>query len=335
MLRTSSILRSVVAATVLTVAGIAAPAAAQHAGHDAASHAGHTAMLLDSALAGSHRSPENRARDTYRHPKETLTFFGLQPNMTAVEVSPGGGWYTEVLAPVLRDGGAYYAAHNNPAASEGAAKGVARFKEKLAAHPAVYDKVKVSSFGKDHYDSLAPAGSADMVLTFRNIHNWMAQDFAPQAFQAFFKALKPGGVLGVVEHRLPENATQDPKAGSGYVKQSEVIRMAEAAGFKLVAKSEINANPKDTADHPKGVWTLPPNYSLGEQDKAKYAAIGESDRMTLRFVKPAKSAAAKPKRKVRQAAVTGSRLGSRTMTSRSGDDTGGAGIGSASGGAVH
>lgn len=288
MLRTSSILRSFVVATALAVAGTAVPTAAEQAGHGAASHASHTAKLLEAALAGSHRSPGSRARDAYRHPKETLAFFGLAPNMTIVEVSPGGGWYTEVLAPVLREGGTFYAAHNNPAASEGAAKGVARFKQKLAANPAIYDKVKVTSFGKDHYDSLAPAGSADMVLTFRNVHNWMAQDFAPQAFQAFFKALKPGGVLGVVEHRLPESATQDPKAATGYVKQSEVIRMAEAAGFKLAAKSEINANPKDTADHPKGVWTLPPNYALGEHDKAKYAAIGESDRMTLKFVKPAK-----------------------------------------------
>jgi predicted methyltransferase len=244
--------------------------------------------LLDQAIAGTHRSEANRARDKYRNPKATLAFFGIKPNMTVVEVSPGGGWYTEILGPYMASGGGtLYAAAANPAASERAAKAVADLKTKLAATPATA-KVQVTSFGKDHYDSLAPAGSADAVLTFRNVHNWHMAGFAPQAFQAFYKALKPGGVLGVVEHRLPESRPDADQMKSGYMKRSEVVKMAEAAGFKLAAESEINANPKDTADHPEGVWTLPPNYRLGDKDREKYAAIGESDRMTLKFVKPAK-----------------------------------------------
>lgn len=270
----------------LAVTALALPAsavvaqAAKPAAHD------HNAMLLDQAIAGAHRSEANRARDQYRHPKETLTFFGVKPTMTVVEISPGGGWYTEILAPYLANGGTYYAATANPAASERAAKSVADFKTKLAATPATA-KAQVTSFGKDHYDSLAPAGTADVVLTFRNVHNWYSADFAPQAFQSFFKALKPGGTLGVVEHRLPEDRDDAQMKTSGYMKRSAVVKMAEAAGFKLVDESEINANPKDTADYADGVWTLPPNYRLGDKDRAKYAAIGESDRMTLKFVKPA------------------------------------------------
>lgn len=282
MNRLARVALAVALGAALPVTAVVAQAAKKKAApHD------HTAMLIDQALAGAHRSDANRARDQYRHPKETLTFFGLKPNMTVVEVSPSGGWYTEVLAPVLANGGTLYAAHANPAASENAAKAVTTFKTKLAATPAL-SKVQVTSFGKDHYDSLAPAGSADMVLTFRNVHNWYMGGFAPQAFQSFYKALKPGGVLGVVEHRLPEGRPDADQTKSGYMKRSEVVKLAEAAGFKLAGESEINANPKDTADHPAGVWTLPPNYRLGDQDRAKYAAIGESDRMTLKFVKPAK-----------------------------------------------
>jgi predicted methyltransferase len=237
------------------------------------------------ALAGAHRAEVNRARDRYRHPAETLSFFGLEPDMTVVEVWPSGGWYTEVLAPLLKDKGRLLAAHLNPAASERAAQQVTAFKEKLASDP-VYAKVEVTSFAKDHYEGLAPAGSADMVLTFRNVHNWYIQDFAPQAFAAFYKALKPGGVLGVVEHRLPEDRADELMKTSGYMKTSAVISLAGAAGFKLAGKSEVNANPKDSADYPKGVWTLPPRLAEGEETRAKYEAIGESDRMTLKFVKP-------------------------------------------------
>ena len=238
---------------------------------------------LVAAVNAPSRTPENKLRDPARNPAETLTFFGLKPGMTVVEVSPGGGWYTEILAPAIGPSGKLYAAHANPAASERAAAAVKRYEDKLAANP-TYKNVAVTVMAKDSYD-IAPAGSADLVLTFRNVHSWMGQGFAPDAFKAFHKALKPGGSLGVVEHRLPESAVQDPKGASGYVKESEVIRMAEAAGFRLVGRSDVNANPKDTANWPKGVWTLPPNYAEGPDSKAKYDAIGESDRMTLLFVK--------------------------------------------------
>ena len=251
--------------------------------------AAQTAAKLDGVLAGAHRSEANRARDPYRHPKETLLFFGLTPDQTVVEISPSGGWYTEILAPVLKERGLYIAAHNNPNGSAGGQKQRASFKAKLEANPDLYGKAVVTSFGKGITGNIAAPGSADMVLTFRNVHNWMGAGFADDAFRSFYTALKPGGVLGVVEHRMPEDrADTEASRKSGYVKTSEVIRMAEAAGFKLAAKSEINANPKDTADYPEGVWTLPPNFALKDVDRAKYAAIGESDRMTLRFVKPAK-----------------------------------------------
>jgi predicted methyltransferase len=261
----------------LAVQAKAAPAAAPD-----------TAARLDAVLAGSHRSEANRARDPYRHPKETLTFFGIAPTMTVVEISPSGGWYTEILAPLLKDKGLYIAAHNNPNGSPGAQKQRAAFVERKAANPDLYGRMVVTSFGKGIEGNIAAPGSADMVLTFRNVHNWMGAGFAPQAFQAFYTALKPGGVLGVVEHRMPEDRPDsEENRRSGYVKTSEVIRLAEAAGFKLAAQSDVNANPRDTADHPKGVWTLPPNFAMGDTDRAKYQAIGESDRMTLKFVKPA------------------------------------------------
>lgn len=271
-------------AIALGTAMLALPAAPVATAANAATREKASKIDYAAVLAGAHRGEANRARDQYRHPAETLGFFGLKPTMTVVEVSPAAGWYTEVLAPILRAHGRYYAAHANPATERGA-KAVAAFKEKLASD-AVYSKVEVTSFGKDHYDNLAPAGSADMVLTFRNVHNWHMNDFAPQAFAAFYTALKPGGTLGVVEHRLPEGRPDEAMKTSGYLKTSTVIKLAEAAGFKLAGTSEINANPKDTADYPDGVWTLPPSYRKGDVDRAKYEAIGESDRMTLKFVKP-------------------------------------------------
>ncbi len=246
-----------------------------------------TENKIDAAMAGPHRTDASRARDQYRHPKETLLFFGLAPDKTVVEISPGGGWYTDIIAPVVKDRGRLLAAHNNPGGSAGAQRQRAAFKARTEAHPEQLGKVSLTSFGKGIEGNIAAPGSADMVLTFRNVHNWMGAGFADEAFKAFYAALKPGGVLGVVEHRMPEDrADTEDSRRSGYVKQSEVIRMAEAAGFKLDATSEINANPRDTADHPKGVWTLPPNFALGDTDREKYQAIGESDRMTLRFVKP-------------------------------------------------
>jgi predicted methyltransferase len=243
------------------------------------------ATTLEQAVAGSHRSDANKARDPYRHPVQTLKFFGIKPEMTVVEISPSGGWYTEILAPYLREKGTLYAAAGNPAASERAAAGVKAFTDRLAAKPELYGSTKVSVFAKDAMN-IAPAGSADAVLTFRNVHNWYMGDFAPQAFKAFYDALKPGGTLGIVEHRLPEDKPDSLMKTSGYMKPSYIRGLAEAAGFKYVATSEINANPKDTKDYPKGVWTLPPNYAEGDKDKAKYAAIGESDRVTMKFVKP-------------------------------------------------
>ncbi len=239
---------------------------------------------LRTVVDGPQRSAANRARDAYRHPIETLAFFGLKPTMTVVEISPQGGWYTEILAPYLRDHGRYIAAGSWPGTDSGA-KAVAKFKAKLDADPASFAKASVTSFGKDHYD-LAPAGSADMVVTFRNIHNFYIGGYAPQAFAAFFAALRSGGVLGIEEHRLPEDMPDAMQDRSGYMKVSTVRRLAEAAGFRFVAASDINANPKDRHDYPKGVWTLPPTYQEGDADKARYAAIGESDRMTLKFVKP-------------------------------------------------
>jgi predicted methyltransferase len=246
-----------------------------------------TTDALTTILAGDQRTAEERARDVYRHPKETLLFFGIRPEMSVLEVWPEPGWYTEVIAPLLRDKGKYYAA---VIAADPTDKHITerldQYRAKLASRPALYDRVVVVALPADGGD-IVPPGSLDMVVTFRNIHNWMARDTAPQAFAAMYRALKPGGVLGVVEHRGNPALPQDPQAKSGYVNEDYAIRMIEAQGFRLVAKSEVNANPKDTKDYPQGVWTLPPTYRLGDKDHDKYAAIGESDRFTLRFVKPA------------------------------------------------
>lgn len=244
---------------------------------------------LQSAIKGPQRSAANVVRDGARHPYETLTFFGIRPDMTVVELSPGGGWYTEILAPYLRDKGQLIEAHYDTASSVAyQARDAKKFKEKLAAEPMVYDKVQMSVFEVPDKLDIAPKGTADMVLTFRNVHNWAAiGDTAVLAvFKAVYASLKPGGIFGVVDHRLPAAMTQDAKASSGYLHESYVIKLAESAGFKLAAKSEVNANPKDTADYPDGVWTLPPSYFLKDKDRARYTAIGESDRFTLRFVKP-------------------------------------------------
>jgi predicted methyltransferase len=235
------------------------------------------------AAAASTRTPANVARDRYRHPVETLAFFGVRPSDTVVEVWPGGGWYTEILAPYLAKGGGTYIG----VASE---RGLTGLNKLVAAQPAIYSAVRTANFPilPASGGTPVPAGSADVVLTFRNVHNWMMGEkpFEAQAFQQMYAMLKPGGTLGVVDHRLPENADDARQKTSGYVKVSTVRRLAEAAGFRLVAMSEINANPLDNTDYPDGVWTLPPTYRLGEKDRAKYAAIGESDRMTLKFVKP-------------------------------------------------
>jgi predicted methyltransferase len=244
---------------------------------------------LEHAVQSNERSDKNSARDQYRHPVETLAFFGFKPDMTVVEISPGGGWYSEILAPALQDHGLYYAAHYPSDSSVGFyQRSLSGFKSKVAEDKR-FSKVKITEFLPLTHVDVAPEGTADMVLTFRNVHNWyMGKDKtgALSAFKAFYKALKPGGTLGVVEHRLAETRADEDQKTSGYMKQSYVVDLAKQAGFELVASSEINANPKDTADHPKGVWTLPPSLRLGEQDAEKYKAIGESDRMTLKFKKP-------------------------------------------------
>jgi predicted methyltransferase len=243
--------------------------------------------LIDKALAGDHRSERNRARDTHRHPRETLLFFGFTPDMHVAEIWPGGGWYSEVLAPLLRGHGRYYAAHyhidvNTRRYYRASQRG---FVEKLAQRPDLYDKVVVTGLLPPHLD-MAPKGSMDLVLTFRNVHNWTQEGFDAQMFRAFFDALKPGGVLGVVEHRAPEGTSLAEMKRSGYMTEAYVIKLARVAGFRLAAKSEVNANSKDTKDHPRGVWTLPPSLRLGDTDRAKYLEIGESDRMTLKFTRP-------------------------------------------------
>jgi predicted methyltransferase len=234
---------------------------------------------LQAAIDNPARSPADRARDRYRHPLQTLQFFGIKPNMTVVEIWPGGGWYTDILGPYLKDHGKLYEAVPPGPRSDA-------YRRKIAANPGEYGNVTITDLGPpDHYE-IAPPQSADMVLTFRNVHNWMRGGFAEDVFKAAYKALKPGGILGLCEHRGNPNSPQDPKASTGYVRQDYVIALAEKAGFHLMAKSEINANPKDTKDYPKGVWTLPPTLRMGYTDRAKYLAIGESDRMTLKFVKP-------------------------------------------------
>lgn len=273
------------------IAAMAVASCATPGGTGAGNSAAHSALSkqLDAILAGDQRSAENRARDVYRHPKDSLLFFGLRPNMKVVEVWPGsGGWYTEIIAPLVRDKGQYYAAQF-PAdpSSKYITDALNAYKTKLQARPDLYSKVVVTELGPNGGD-IAPPGTVDMVVTFRNLHNWMARDYAPKAFEAMYRALKPGGVLGVVEHRGNPATPQDPKAKSGYVNEDYALKLIEGAGFKLVAKSEINANPQDTKDYEQGVWTLPPTYRLGDKDREKYAAIGESDRMTLKFVKPKK-----------------------------------------------
>lgn len=242
---------------------------------------------LADAVAGDQRSESNSARDVYRNPVATLEFFEIQPNHTVVEISPGGGWYTEILAPYLRAEGLLYAAHF-PVETDIAyyVRSREAFMQKLEKNPAVYDKVQVTEFGAGAATPIAPAGSADRVLTFRNVHNWLGNDFAAEAFAQFYAALKPGGLLGVVEHRAKPGTSAKEMQTSGYVTEEAVIDLAEKAGFELVARNEINANPKDSKDHPRGVWTLPPSLALGDQDRQKYLAIGESDRMTLKFRKP-------------------------------------------------
>jgi len=244
---------------------------------------------LAAAIASPARTPKFVARDAYRHPAETLRFFGLRPDQTVVEIWPGRGWYMEILAPYLRDKGKYYAAIEAPdvaGASKEAKDDAALLRQRIADDKAHFGKVIVTELQPPQLTEICPPGSADLVLTFRNVHNWIEKGDQQAQFQAFFKALKPGGVLGVVEHRAKPGVSLEDMHKSGYVDEAYLKKVAAAAGFRFDAESPINDNPKDTKDYPEGVWALPPTLTLGDKDRAKYLAIGESDRMTLRFVKP-------------------------------------------------
>ena len=251
---------------------------------------------MDAILAGDWRDPANSARDAFRHPRETLAFFGVGPSQAVVEISPGGGWYTEILAPLAQGKGRYVGIINDPARSgnERAQKyyadANAKLREKLAARADVYGNATLVEIDPNA-PVLGEPASADVVLTFRNVHNWVMAGNEAAMFKSFFDVLRPGGVLGVVEHRAAAGKTLEEVKTSGYLPEDYVVGLATAAGFVLEEKSEINANPADTKDHPNGVWTLAPSNNHEEADKAKYAAIGESDRMTLRFVKPQAEAA--------------------------------------------
>lgn len=245
--------------------------------------------LLDGAIAGAHRSSANKARDGHRHPRETLLAMGFKPGMTVVEIWPDAGWFTEILAPALRDNGRFVAAHyplEHSSTNRSQRASRVAFEAMLKADPAVYGKVEMSDLATPDRLAMIPPGTADLVLSFRSVHVWAYRGTDDVMFKAAFDALKPGGFLGVEDHRAIEGTSRQKQVNSGYMTESYVIAAAEKAGFKLDAKSEVNANPRDTKDYGKGVWALPPSLSYAEQDRTKYLAIGESDRMTLRFIKP-------------------------------------------------
>jgi len=280
-------------ATIILVAALAAGCTAstpRESRRDAAAPVTDAATFaaLDAAIAGDHRSASNRARDAYRHPRETLAFFGLRGDMTVMEIWPGaGGWYTEILAPVLRDRGRLIAASWDPDMDNRFVQdGLAAYRAKLDARPDVYDKVEVVALHHPTRMEPVPPGSVDMILTFRNIHNWMPRDAAVPMLEAMYTALRPGGILGVVEHRAKNDEPQDPDARSGYVREDFAIELVEGVGFELLERSEVNANPSDTKDYERGVWTLPPTLRLGDADRDRYLSIGESDRFTVKFRKP-------------------------------------------------
>ncbi len=242
---------------------------------------------LHQAIAGKQRSVEHKHRDKYRHPQQTLEFFDVKDSMTVVEIWPGEGWYTEILAPLLKDHGKLYVAHFSADADQAYfKKSLHAFAKKLKKQPKVYGKVELTVLQPPKFLQIAPEASADRVLTFRNVHNWMKNDQAATVFNAMYKALKPGGILGIVEHRNSSLKPQDPHAVSGYVSEDYVIALGRNAGFEFLGKSNINANSKDGKNYPAGVWTLPPTLKLKDKNKKRYLAIGESDRMTIKFIKP-------------------------------------------------
>jgi predicted methyltransferase len=244
---------------------------------------------LAAAVASPQRTDKAKARDVYRHPRETLQFFAVEPSQTVLEIAPGGGWYTDILAPYLHDHGTLYEAQYqspSPAAAEEEKADREAFERKLAATPAIFGNVVDGTLHAGQLSGFPSNGNIDRVLTFRNIHNWIEDGQLDANLRAFYVALKPGGVLGVEEHRAPPGTPVQKMIETGYVTEAYVIERVQAAGFVLAGRSEVNSNPRDSKDHPNGVWSLPPTYRGGDVDRARYAAIGESDRMTLKFVKP-------------------------------------------------
>ncbi len=242
---------------------------------------------LAAIIDGEHRPEADRARDQYRNPAATLAFFGLEPDMTVVEVWPGGGWYTDIIAPYVRDQGKYYGAHFDPEAErEFARNAAAAFREKLAGNPDLYGNAEATVLACPDKLEIAPEGSADLVVAFRSLHNWMGAGCTTEALSAIHRALKPGGTFGLVGHSSRSEEPQDPRGPRGYVREDYAIELVEAAGFELVDTSDVNANPLDPTDHERGVWTLPPMFALGDENRDEYAEIGESHRFTLKFRKP-------------------------------------------------
>jgi predicted methyltransferase len=242
---------------------------------------------LNDVVKLDHRAAEDKARDKFRHPVQTLQFFDIQPNHTVVEINPSGGWYTEILGPYLKDEGTLYLAIFDKNSKKSYAKKLNKKIKEVVSDSSLYGDIKFTVIDDSvKMGPVAPKNSVDRVVTFRNVHGWIRNGKSKEAFKAFFEALKPGGILGLVQHRLPEKMKQDSEAKTGYVHESYVIKLADDAGFKLVEKSEINSNPKDTANHKMGVWTLPPALRADDSMKEKYKKIGESDRMTLKFIKP-------------------------------------------------
>ena len=275
---------------ILDGAAKASPPAAAQMSTATTDNGASTRAALDRVLAGDWRSPANSARDKYRHPRETLGFFGFRDDQTVIEIWPSGGWYAELLAPALREHGHYIGIIPKTSSRDekeraSTQRGNDALRAKFAKRPDVFDKAELRESDNAAPD-LGPPASADLVLTFRNAHNWVMAGNEQAMFKAFYAVLKPGGTLGVVDHRAAPNQPPAEMQTSGYLPEAYVIALAEAAGFRLAGKSEVNANPRDTKDYPGGVWTLPPSLAKGDDDRAKYLAIGESDRMTLRFTKP-------------------------------------------------
>jgi predicted methyltransferase len=245
----------------------------------------HVDPALSAAVASPERSPAAAARDSARHPVEELTFFGLAQSQTVVELWPGGGYWTDILGPYLAPHGHYYVALAKAGIDADEDAGVVRWRKRFAGQPERYGSIIQTTLGPGRFD-IAPPGSADLVLTFRNLHNWMDGGYASEAVAACFRALKPGGIFGIEEHRGRSDRPQDPKAKDGYVRQDYTIELAQQAGFELIGSSEMLANPRDTKDWVDGVWTLPPTLSQGDKDRERYIAIGEADNYVLKFRKP-------------------------------------------------